>query len=227
MYVVVSKPACPVPRYDTLEIFLKISPPVNSPPHISSSLVHDSVSVYKDELLNFDVIATDYDVGDQIALSRLTSIGFVDGNFRDTIGLSPVQNTFTWTPHCEDVKNATPHAIYFTAQDNSCYRKHIDTLIVNVKSLQHTVDLSSIEFYNLATPNADNHNDGLVLPVLPADNCDEQFLSIEAYNSYGACVFYSDHPVREIPVDHLSDGVYYYAISYSNVNYKGWFEIIR
>jgi gliding motility-associated-like protein len=77
---------------------------------------------------------------------------------------------------------------------------------------------------NILTANGDGLNENLVF-----ENIDNRTWSIEIFNRWGQRVFFSEHYRNDWDGKNLSDGIYYYKLSSTELNkvVKGWVRTVR
>jgi gliding motility-associated-like protein len=80
---------------------------------------------------------------------------------------------------------------------------------------------------NVITPNGDEKNDTFTLPVLTEDSCIGAFTRIVIYNRWGKEVYTSENKNFIWNPVGLTNGMYYYSLSYTNFTYKGIISILR
>jgi gliding motility-associated-like protein len=131
----------------------------------------------------------------------------------------PSDNTYRYywmNEHKEVVSNTISESgKYNMVVQNSCGTKEDSLYLKN----------SLLDVTNLVTANNDNQNDCL---YAISNNADE-IIRMRIYNSWGNRIF-SDNQYKNnwCPGNELTDGVYYYEVTYNNnCNKKGWVEIVR
>ncbi len=144
-------------------------------------------------------------------------------------GTSSIAASYIFAATCDLLgENTTPgeYVIRFTARDESNCSPNAES---TVELLIRVIDIPQIEipdFPNAFSPNGDNKSDVFRIAILPIDNCQDQFESVQIYNRWGEQVFEStqrdfawdgkDHPA----------GVYFYIIQYRNSSYKGTINLL-
>src|SRR4029078_9638507 len=108
---------CRILKTDTVTVFLKVLPPLNTMPDLviqsltASQIADDNLSITFGEPISLGVYGTDADVfpaQDTLTLQLLEATGNVppEGyHFKDSIGVGSVQSPFTWTPDCSIFRN--------------------------------------------------------------------------------------------------------------------------
>jgi len=116
--------------------------------------------------------------------------------------------------------------------DNNCYAVKADTVSIKIKIKDVNGSDKTFTPVNFFSPNDDGVNDYYSMEVLnketgefennlPLDNCTGQFQAVRIYNRWGKEVFKSiDRNFRWYAKGEAA-GVYYYAIIYTNREYKG------
>ncbi len=240
---------CRFYKADTVNVEVKILPPLNQPPLLSvsnnnavaTSLYKNGINMILGPSIDLLLTGTDGDVipdKDNLTIELVKKdgtvepVGFV---FEPVKGKSPLQTTFTWRPDCSIFENQVyenDYSFLFLLRDDHCLTAKKDSVTVKIKIKD--VDGSDANFTppNFFSPNGDNVNDyfamemkdestGEVRNVLPNDNCLSQFEGVRVYNRWGNQVFQStDRNFKWYGVGE-SAGVYYYFINYTKKEYRG------
>ena len=239
---------CRLYKADTVDVSVKIFPPVNSPPALivnsinpNLKLVNNQLNVTLGQQIALGLQGVDADTSpskDVLKVTLLTAEGTVplEGfTFKPVEGTSPVSTTWLWNPECtifQDGIYENDYILTFRIGDNRCITATADTVKIKIKI--RDVDGSDGKFDppNFFSPNDDGVNDYYameikdvvtheVLNVLPLDNCVGQFQGIRIYNRWGNQVFEStDRNFKWYAKDEAS-GVYFYVVKYTNKEYKG------
>jgi hypothetical protein len=168
---------CKFYKADTVEVQVKLLPPLNAPPQLTirqgTNVINDqTVDFTLGESIQFSLTGVDGDVSPEKDLLSLTLIE-ASGNvepagylFTSLLGMSPIQTTFSWQPDCsifEDGVFENDYIFKFRLADDRCFAVKADTVTVNVTIKD--IDGSDTEFLppNVFTPNGDGCNDYFAL----------------------------------------------------------------
>lgn len=185
---------CKIYYADTLDVPVKILPPLNIPPEISiTNLLPDAVhitnntaSIELGQQISIKLTGTDSDLApkDYLTLELYDNEGNPSGYiFEPAAGFGSVESVFSWKPDCaifDQVNYETgdfenEYAFKFRVLDNRCVTAGNDTITIKVKVKD--VDLTDVEFLpnNIITPNGDGCNDFFAMDELEdvAMNCGE------------------------------------------------------
>ncbi len=236
---------CRFYKADTVDVQVTILPPLNAPPQLTiqqgNNVVNDkSVDFILGEPIQFLLTGIDADITpdkDLLSLTLIEATGKVKPEgyaFTPMQGMGRVEATFVWQPDCSIFKDAIYQNSYefkFRVADNRCYAAKADTVAVTVNIKD--VEIGTLEFIppNVFTPNEDDVNDyftmqkldenGVLVNLLPLDNCAGSFEKITVVNRWGELVFESKDRDFKWSGKNQTAGVYYYHILYSNREYKG------
>jgi hypothetical protein len=219
-----------------------------------TSIINDqTVDFTLGESVQLSLTGIDGDVSptqDLLSLTLIEASGNVTPNgysFTPITGKSPVQTTFSWQPDCSIFENGVFENNYvfkFRLADDRCFAAKADTVTVNIAIKD--IDGSDTAFFppNVFTPNGDGCNDYFALEgvspcsfnsdpnqnpdqqiSLPLDNCINRFESVKIYNRWGGEVFKSTERTFRWYAPDQAAGVYYYAVKYTNKEYKGSLSI--
>ena len=239
---------CRLYKADTVDVSVKIFPPVNSPPTLiinslnpNLKLVNNQLNVTLGQQIALGLQGVDADVSPSKDVLKVTLLQ-VDGTvpldgfiFKPVEGTSPVSTTWVWNPECtifQDGIYENDYTLTFRVGDDRCFTASADTVKIKIKIKD--VDGSDEKFDppNFFSPNDDGINDyysmGVMdvvthefLNLLPLDNCAAQFQGIRIYNRWGNQVFESiDRNFRWYAKGETA-GVYFYFIKYTHKEYKG------
>jgi hypothetical protein len=168
---------CKFYKADTVEVQVKLLPPLNAPPQLTirqgTNVINDqTVDFTLGESIQFSLTGVDGDVSPEKDLLSLTLIA-ASGNvqpagylFTSLLGMSPIQTTFSWQPDCSIFENGVfenDYVFKFRLADDRCFAVKADTVTVNVTIKD--IDGSDTAFLppNVFTPNGDGCNDYFAL----------------------------------------------------------------
>ena len=245
--VVDSLNKCKLYQADTVEVEVKILPPLNARPLLSVNNLSPGVAmanyhlqVVRGQQVVLGLQGTDADVAPQ-DLMTLEMIG-ADGNvapegyvFEGAEGKGAISGTFSWNPDCSIFENGVYENDYvfsFRLKDDRCFSALADTVTVGITIKDIDGGDAGFDPINYFSPNDDGVNDyyamevkdektGVVGNILPLDNCVSQFQMIRIYNRWGKEVFHSTDRNFRWYGKGEAPGVYYYSIKYSDREYKG------
>jgi hypothetical protein len=168
---------CRFYKADTVDVRVKILPPLNAAPQLTimqgTELVNDqTVDFTLGQPILFSLTGIDADIlpePDLISLSLLEATGDIKPEgytFTPVEGKNKVETVFSWTPDCSIFQNEVYENNYsfkFLLKDNRCFAAKADTVTVNV--IVKDVDNAGQEFLppNVFTPNGDGCNDYFAL----------------------------------------------------------------
>jgi hypothetical protein len=241
---------CRFYKADTLNVKVVVAPPDNLKPELTVTntnpqLQFDNANILRTTLgqqISLGLISVDGDISptqDEVSIELLSAEGEVAPtgyNFAPVKGVGTAQTTFTWNPDCSLFQNGdyeNDYVFTFRTIDNRCFSNKADTVKVNITI--RDVESSSEEFLppNYISPNGDGLNDFFAMVrlipddsngfqnILPIDNCVRQFKSISIYNRWGNEVFSSQsREFRWVPSNEPA-GIYFYTVTYTDVEFKG------
>jgi hypothetical protein len=238
---------CNFNQADTMEFDLHVEIPVNTAPVLTVTsaseieVIDGVVTAETDMPIVLDVSSKDMDVispHNALTLELDTAASELpDGyTFTNVTGTGQINSVFSWSPDCSIFTEGVYRRDYkfvFRTFDQSCIDQKSDT--VEISAIVKDIDQGLENFLppNLVTPNGDGYNeffgldeiakisDSDVLPNLPRDNCMGKFLAIRIYNRWGKKVFESDQRNFRWYANNQAAGIYFYYISYTNVEFKG------
>lgn len=242
---------CKFVHTDTVEVEVKILPPLNSGPQLAINslnsevaLVNNQIDIFRGSQIVLSVQGADADLApqDQIRVEMIDAkgnvlpTGFV---FEPVEGLGSAATTFSWNPECSIFENGVYENDYtftFRVTDGRCFNTMADTVSIDVKIRDVDGSENGFEPNNFFSPDGNGINDyyamerrniltGELENSLPADNCISQFQAIRVYDRWGKEVYSSTD--RNFKWDGKGEppGVYFYLIEYSNREYKGALSI--
>ncbi|CAN5431720.1 hypothetical protein BH09BAC3_BH09BAC3_07060 [soil metagenome] len=248
--VVDNKNKCRIYKADTVDVSLKILPPLNAAPQLTiinqnsaaTTLSSDNkISMILGENVQLLLTGRDADVipgKDNLKLDLVKKDGTVppDGYFFTPVaGTSPVQAAFNWNPDCTIFKDNVydnEYSFTFRLIDDHCITAKKDSIVFKLRIKD--VNGSDSEFIppNFFSPNGDDINDyfamemkdgstGELRNILPLDNCVSRFESIRIYDRWGNQVYQSAQ--RDFKWDGKGEnaGVFFYFLKYTGKEYRG------
>ena len=247
--VVDDKNKCRLYKADTVDVEVKILPPVNHAPMLNvannnssaTELANGDISIILGSTVDLMLSGKDTDVvpkKDKLRLELVTAEGNVAPagyTFQPVQGTSPLQSAFAWTPDCRIFKDGVfenEYTFMFRLSDDHCLTKKADSLTIRLKVKDVNGSHGKFLPPNFVSPNGDQKNDyyamemlipetGELQNILPNDNCDSRFEYVHILNRWGKEVFRSsDRNFRWYP-DGESSGVYFYSIKFSKKEYSG------
>lgn len=241
MDIIAKDNACPAPLQDKVRLHVNIKPPENEAPYFANFLEGEQ-TVYVGSKLELPVNILDTN-GDMLSL-KLETLGFDASNHR--MGLNEeinekgrIEATFSWDVTCEDlnVMDNNHYTVQFIANDSP----QCEMMATSSVSLTFIVEdiHSSFEHFempNVFTPNGDGINEYFQMCdqpqcerqyVLPPDNCQGRFKSIEIFNRWGKSVFRDNSRDFKWSGEGMSDGVYYYVVRYTHKTIRGQLTLMR
>lgn len=249
--VVDSLNKCKIYQADTVEVEVKVLPPLNSAPVFTINNLNSEVTLTNNQLstirgqqilLGLQGADADNFPQDLIKLELINAEGNVtpDGYvFEEVEGKGSVSTTFSWNPDCSIFENGiyeNDYTFTFRVIDDRCFNVKADTVAIDINIKDIEGGDNGFEPINYFTPNDDGFNDYYAMErkdkfteevenILPLDNCVSQFEAIRIYNRWGKEVFKSTDRNFKWFGKGEAAGVYYYLIKYSNKEYKGALSI--
>ncbi|MEQ8364603.1 MAG: gliding motility-associated C-terminal domain-containing protein [Cyclobacteriaceae bacterium] len=249
--VVDSQNKCKIYQADTVEVEVKILPPLNAKPLININNLNPEVTWTNNQIqmtrgnqivLGLQGVDADNLPKDFIKLEMIKAEGNVAPNgyiFEASEGEGSVSSTFSWNPDCSIFENGVYENDYtftFRVSDDRCFNAKADTVAVDINIKDIEGGDNGFTPINYFTPNDDGVNDYYAMEIkntttdeveniLPLDNCISEFQAIRIYNRWGKEVFKSiDRNFKWFGKGEAA-GVYFYLIEYSNREYKGSLSI--
>lgn len=229
---------CKLTNTDSLDVRIRIIPPINSAPKIEFSNLNQEVNFSNQsaELTigqSLDLLVSAFDApGDSLWLELLEVNGNSDlqnFEFENKNGVGEVSSELIWVPNCGNLEEAfepKDYKLTFRTYDNKCANPKGDTVEIVLKAKDIEQLISKFTPANIFTPNNDGVNDYYSLPNLPLDNCVGSFLEFVVHNRWGTKVYSTEDKNFKWYAKGLSNGVYYYSIKYSNRDYNGTITIL-
>lgn len=238
---------------DTLDVTVNVLPPDNLAPQlaINGNTEEAEIGLTLGEELVVPVVGTDgdFDPRDLLTLEMLRADGSVvpDGfTFTSTPSNSPVIGNLTWNPGCEIFSNKifedgeifeNDYRFTFRVLDDRCFNAKGDTLAFRLKIKDREQGTADFLPPNVITPNeSDDLNsffamvrleNGVLVNILPQDNCSGRFVNIVIMNRWGREVFASEDRDFRWYAEGEPSGVYFYLLKYTNREYKGIVSVVN
>ncbi|MEY4929814.1 MAG: hypothetical protein RI909_538, partial [Bacteroidota bacterium] len=168
---------CRVFKADTVDVRIKILPPLNAVPQLiiqnGTTVVNDqTVNITLGQPIRFDIIGTDADLlpdKDLLKLTLLEATGNVTPEgyeFTPKEGKGRVESVLSWAPDCSVFKDniyENEYTFTFRLGDDRCFSAKVDTVVVTIRLKD--IDTEGREFLppNVFTPNGDGCNDYFAL----------------------------------------------------------------
>jgi hypothetical protein len=249
--VVDSLNKCKIYQADTVEVEVKILPPLNAKPQLTINNLNPELTWVNNQIqmargnqivLGLQGVDTDTSPKDFIKLEMIKAEGNVAPNgyvFEPSEGEGSVSSTFSWNPDCSIFENGVYENDYtftFRITDDRCFNVKADTVAVDINIKDIEGGDNGFTPINYFSPNDDGVNDyyamelkdpdtGDLSNILPLDNCISEFQAIRIYNRWGKEVFKSTDRNFKWFGKGEAAGVYFYLIEYSNKEYKGSLSI--
>ena len=228
--VIASDDGCSLPKRDTIRVTLIARLPPNNPPIFSTSLNGNATEVIVNETIDFSFLGIDTD-NDSLcveAIGRGFDLAALGVNFDPALGQGNVSGNFTWATSCAAVQDSINEFLvdFIITEKLKCESKQ-DTVTIKLVIKDEPTVLDEFLPANVFTPNNDGKNDVFVMPNLPDENCRYQFQKIDIYSRWGRKVFTSKDRSFSWDGADASPGVYYYAVDFKTIQYKGTITLLR
>jgi hypothetical protein len=252
--VVDSTNKCRVRKADTLSVAVRIANPLNSAPVLvvrqkgqPVPLLSGNLEVTLGQPVELELQGFDADVFPnrdrlQLDLEDIQGTKPLTGyRFEPAAGNSPVAASFFWNPDCSvftgnDFENV--YELTFRLADDRCFTAETVRQKINLTLRDVVSDDSAFLPPNVFTPNGDGFNEAFVMEmidpatgaprhILPPDNCVRRFEWVRVYNRWGQQVFYSLDRHFAWTAEGQPEGVYFFAIRYTDKEYKGSLSVRR
>jgi gliding motility-associated-like protein len=230
---IVTNTTCSSQIRDTVTVRLKANPRPNQAPKVTSSLgLNQTVEVTGGQVVTFDVYADDIDK------DRLSLVGEGRGfdfrqykmSFEDKTGVPKLSSRFEWKPDCPTLEKLSGQTLKlnFIADDNGCGAIHTDTLIVQLKIQDYSIqNLDNIIITNVITPNNDGKNDCFMANVGIANVCEPRFERVEIVNRWGKLLYQSTDQQFRWCAEDAPSGEYFYGLHFTNRTIKGIVTVLK
>jgi hypothetical protein len=168
---------CRVYKADTVDVYVKILPPLNEAPELSlqqgtTLLNEQEINITLGDPISFDVIGTDADVTpdkDLLTLSLVEASGNVtpEGySFSSKQGKGRVESAFYWLPDCTVFQGNVYENLYtfkFRVADDRCFAAKDDIVTIKIRLKDYTSEDADFLPPNVFTPDGDGCNDYFAL----------------------------------------------------------------
>ena len=228
---------CKIKNFDTARYIIKVNYPDNAIPEFRdfdrfqrvrvNEYVEVPISAFDDDL---DDLTLEFDPTCRQPASL--TIGF-----QRAVGTGSVTSVLTWQPECSLLRfgeTSSLQDVYFLVTDNACPNPKSDTLKLTFEVFDDAERRDTFLPPNIFTPNNDGKNDNFRLSNsldinqnLPPDNCDNIFEYITINNRAGVEVFRSESRDFNWTGGEFPSGIYYYLIKFTNVEFKGYVQLVR
>lgn len=235
--------ACPAPMQHTVRLRIKTMPPQNQAAYFyNRKHIKKEQVVYVGDKFKMPLYVRDDD-GDLMTL-ELEPVSFdTTGygiSFRETgNGPGALDALFEWTLRCEsfDLTSDNHFTFRFLLKDIApCGLGKTDTLSLTLTVKDVFADFENFAMPNVFTPDGNGKNDYFQMCgndacdkqyVLPPDNCQGQYESIEIFNRWGRSVYKDNNRNFKWDGEGMAAGVYYYVLRYSHKTIKGQVTLLR
>lgn len=220
---------CPIPLYDSSHIYINSEKAINQTPTVALPLTEDTltltlgqdtsftVSANEDDGQNYTLFLENYNHSDQ------DKYGI---NFDQVSGTNELNSEFYIQTNCDGVL-AKYLTMNFRSEESFCNEKYYADTSVVLEIIDAAFIKDGFVPQNVFTPNGDGVNDYFEYPDLPIPNCEYVFQHITLFNRWGNVVFTTTDTNFKFDGSHLSEGLYYYHIEYTNHQYKGWIQVLK
>lgn len=223
---IVADDGCSLPKKDTVRVSFVFVPEPDVPPIIATTAPASVLTPKVGDLISFDVTGTDAD-NDEITLSlkgRNFDLAAQPITFAAKTGAGKVTSPFSWRIDCAALSQPN-YILDFTATTTICGVPITSTTTIEI-NIGYEVPIAFIPA-NIFTPNNDGLNDYFQMPTLPPDFCESVFSDIKIYNRWGGLVYKSTDRSFKWDGKSVSEGVYYYIITYTDKEFKGTVTKVR
>ncbi len=228
---------CKQKNFDTLRHILTVNYPENSVPLFEGIDRRQRVRVNEKISIPITVSDSDSDIVRLELDPSFTPPSSASFNFESTSGLGSTTSVIEWQPECSLLRFGETTGfqdVVLLVTDNACPIPSSDTLKLTFEVFDDSERRDGFLPPNVFTPNNDGINDEFRLSGnfdinqnLPPDNCDNFFDYIVISNRAGVPVFRSDNRDFTWTGGDFPSGVYYYLIKYTNIEFKGYVQLIR
>jgi hypothetical protein len=170
---------CKIYQADTVDVGLKILPPINTPPEITAQNLFpqpgdlvNSTTRYLGNPVEFLLTGTDTDevpLVDNISIELIGATGTVAPTgytFTPVSGQRQIETKLIWTPDCSIFKNnifENEYEFKFRVVDDHCASASADTVTLNINIKDYASTDENFNPVNTITPNGDDINDFFAL----------------------------------------------------------------
>ncbi|MBX2896554.1 MAG: gliding motility-associated C-terminal domain-containing protein [Cyclobacteriaceae bacterium] len=164
---------CRIYKADTVDVQVKILPPLNAKPLLTiqneNETVNEQTLTYQTgNTILLTLTGTDADIlpePDLLTLQLINASGNIKPEgyvFTPVQNVGPVQTTFTWTPDCSVFRNGlfdNNYKFTFRVSDNRCFSTKADTVLILINLKDNIGFEKDFTPPNVFTPNNDGYND--------------------------------------------------------------------
>jgi gliding motility-associated-like protein len=216
---------CGLPVSDSL--LIEVQPQyANAPPVITSAMAGKTIDIVIGSVFTDSILASDADAD----LIHLTAAGegFNLADYGMTClpasGRGNARTVFTWSPTCEFL-DKQEFVVKFSVAEETCRPEPPPPLMVTFRVAFEAA--AAFIPANIFTPNQDGVNDYFELPNLPPDICLSLFSDIRIFNRWGEEVYKSTDRQFKWDGRQVTDGIYFYVITYSDKKFRGTVTRLR
>jgi gliding motility-associated-like protein len=211
----------------TDSILLEVQPQyTNTPPSIESAMAGKTIDIVFGSTFSDSIIGADADAD----LIHLTAAGegfdLADYGMQwaPASGRGTATALFRWQPTCL-IQDKNEFVVKFFVAEETCLPEAPPPLSVTFRV--HFEAARTFMPANIFTPNHDGLNDYFEIPSLPPDLCQSLFSDIRIFNRWGEQVYKSADRRFKWDGSQVTDGVYFYVITYTNKQFRGTVTKVR
>lgn len=234
--------ACPASMKHTVRLQVQLMPPQNKAAYFFNRNDIRGQIAYAGDKFKMPLYVRDDD-GDLMTL-ELESVNFDTTGYGITLretanGPGAIDALFEWDLNCEYFDLATDNrfTFRFLLKDLApCNLGKTDTLSFTLTVEDVFADFEHFVMPNVFTPDGNGKNDYFQMCdnddcdrryVLPPDNCQGKYESIEIFNRWGKSVYKDNRRDFKWDGDGMGAGVYYYVLKYSHKTIKGHLTLLK
>lgn len=148
-------------------------------------------------------------------------LSMVGSNLAWYTSLQETTPVFTGASYKAYYETAGENTLYVTQTVNDCESEKVP-----VSATVQSFSMDDIFISNVVTPNNDGYNDAFYIPHFNSEECLGNFLRVRIYNRWGQEVFSSGNRDFIWRPAAISSGTYYYSITFSLGDFKGWISVL-